>query len=132
MEQFKNTPTCALHVRGGDLGGPNREYFQKAVERMQQEKPGVSFIVFTNDVPKAKECLENGNYASKMKYVTELGTFSDIDEFFLMSSCQNQIISNSTYSTWAAYLNTYPDRCVIVPDFRGVEMMALPDWIVLS
>lgn len=131
-EQFRNTPTCALHVRGGDLGGPNREYFEKAAERMQKEKPGVSFIVFTNDVPKARECLENGSHASEMKYVTELGQFSDMDEFFLMSACQNQIISNSTYSTWAAYLNTHPGRCVIVPDFHGVGVMALPDWIVLS
>lgn len=131
-EQFRNTPTCALHVRGGDLGGPNREYFEKAAERMRKEKPGVSFIVFTNDVPKARECLENGSHASEMKYVTELGQFSDMDEFFLMSACQNQIISNSTYSTWAAYLNTHPGRCVIVPDFHGVEVMALPDWIVLS
>ena len=129
MKQLRETDSCALHVRGGDLGGPSREYFQRAIERMQEEKPGVSFYVFTNDAPKAKECLDGKT--AEMKYVTELGTFSDIDEFFLMSSCQNQIISNSTYSTWAAYLNTAPGRVVIAPDFHGVEVMALPDFIVL-
>ena len=34
----------------------------------------------------------------RMRYVTELGEFSDVDEFFLMASCQNQILSNSTFS----------------------------------
>ena len=98
---------------------------------MQKEKPDVSFIVFTNDLPKAKECLDDGE--ARMRYIAEFGeALSDIDEFFLMSACQNQIISNSTYSTWAAYLNTLPGRIVIVPKFHGVEQMALPDWIVLD
>ena len=90
-----------------------------------------TFSVFTNDLPKAKECLDDGE--ARMRYIAEFGeALSDIDEFFLMSACQNQIISNSTYSTWAAYLNTLPGRIVIVPKFHGVEQMALPDWIVLD
>lgn len=129
-EQFKHSPTCALHVRGGDLGGPDREYFERAIQRMRKEKPEVEFIVFTNDPMRAKECLE-GAAGGNMRYISEMGTFSDIDEFCLMSACQNQIISNSTYSTWAAYLNRCPDRVVIAPDFHGIEVMGLKDWIVL-
>lgn len=129
--RLKETPTCALHVRGGDLGGPARNYFQAAIGRMLLEKPEVEFFVFTNDAPKARECLENGGGAGRMRYISELGTFSDIDEFCLMAACQNQIISNSTYSTWAAYLNTQEGRVVICPNFRGVDEIKLSDWIVI-
>lgn len=130
-QRLRETPTCALHVRGGDLGGPAREYFQRAIARMKQERPGVTFLVFTNDAPRAKECLEDGDGTEDMRYISDMGAFSDVDEFWLMSSCQNQIISNSTYSTWAAYLNTMPERVVIAPDFHGIEVMKLADWIVL-
>lgn len=130
-KQFKESATCALHVRGGDLGGPARKYFQDAIVRMLEEKATVEFIVFTNDVHKAKECLDSGDGTGRMRYISEMGEFSDIDEFCLMASCQNQIISNSTYSTWAAYLNTCEGRTVIAPDFHGVEVMKLPDWIIL-
>lgn len=131
VKQFRETPTCALHVRGGDLGGPAREYFQNALQRIKAEIPQVQVIVFTNDVKKARECLEGDETGIKMCYISEMGSFSDVDEFCLMSACQNQIISNSTYSTWAAYLNTHLDRIVIAPDFHGVEVMKLPDWIIL-
>lgn len=131
VKEFHENPTCALHVRGGDLGGPSRTYFQKALRRMVLEKPKIQIIVFTNDTEKAKECLENNENEIDMCYISDMGRFSDVDEFCLMSACQNQIISNSTYSTWAAYLNTYPDRIVIAPDFNGIEVMKLPEWIVI-
>lgn len=131
IKQFRETPTCALHVRGGDLGGPARAYFQNAIKRMKKEKPQVQIIVFTNDTNKARECLEGDDTGAEMCYIAEMGSFSDVDEFCLMSACQNQIISNSTYSTWAAYLNTHPGRIVIAPDFHGIDVMKLPDWIVL-
>lgn len=131
IKEFQETSTCALHVRGGDLGGPTREYFQKAIRRMTSEIPEVQIIVFTNDKIKARECLENSESAVNICYISDKGCFSDVDEFCLMAACQNQIISNSTYSTWAAYLNKYPDKIVIMPDFYGVDVMKLPDWIVV-
>lgn len=39
----------------------------------------------------------------------------DIDEFFLLSSCNHQIVSESTFGWWAAYLNTSKDAKIMVP-----------------
>lgn len=127
VEEFQTTPTCAVHVRGGDIVGPGAEFFGKALVRMEKEKPGVRFLVFTNDMERAKEALPE----EKVTYIGELGDFSDMDEFFLMAACQNQIISNSTFSTWAAYLNSNPEKTVIMPDYDLAECMKLPEWIVL-
>lgn len=131
IKEFQTTQTCAVHVRGGDIVGPGREFFEKALARMDKEKPELCYIVFTNDKEKAKEALEQQMGMKNMTYISELGTFSDVDEFFLMAACRNQIISNSSYSTWAAYLNPNKEKVVIMPEYKGCEQMRLKEWIVL-
>lgn len=133
IHEFQTTPTCAVHVRGGDIGGPGERYFKDAIARMEQEKPGLRYVVFTNDREKAAEALTKimGEKAGRMTYVTDAGTFSDVDEFFLMAACQNQILSNSTYSTWAAYLNPNKDKTVIMPKDILSERMRLSDWLIV-
>lgn len=134
IEEFQTMPTCAVHVRGGDITGPGGEYFKKAITRMDEKKPGLRYIIFTNDRAKAKEALHKmmGEKSDAMTYVSDLGQFSDVDEFFLMAACQNQILSNSTYSTWAAYLNPNKDKTVIMPEDILSERMKLNDWTILA
>lgn len=133
IKEFQTTPTCAVHVRGGDIGGPGERYFKSALERMEQEKPNLRYVVFTNDRPKAEEALVKlmGDVAGRMIYIADEGQFSDVDEFFLMAACQNQILSNSTYSTWAAYLNPNKEKTVIMPDDILSERMRLSNWIIV-
>jgi hypothetical protein len=43
----------------------------------------------------------------------------------MMSSCRRMIIGNSTYSWWAAWLNTLPDRQIVAPEYflgRNLEV----------
>ena len=129
--EFQTTDTCAVHVRGGDIVGPGRAFFERALVRMEKERPGLRYLVFTNDKEAAKEALEGEHTERKMTYISELGAFSDIDEFFLMAACRHQIISNSSYSTWAAYLNPNPEKVVIMPEYKGCEQIRLKEWIVL-
>lgn len=133
IKEFQSTPTCAVHVRGGDIGGPGERYFKDAIARMEQEKQGLRYVVFTNDRPKAAEALNKimGEKSGQMTYIADEGTFSDVDEFFLMAACQNQILSNSTFSTWAAYLNPNKDKTVIMPNDILSERMRMPNWLIV-
>ena len=130
IEKIKNMKSCAIHFRGQDIAMPDEDYFQMAVDIMEQERPGCEYYVFTNDIEQAKSRLEKLGVAYKL--VSELGEFSDIDEFFLISACQNQIISNSTFSRWAAILNDNPNKLVIAPTHGEKDYEEYPEeWIKL-
>lgn len=131
LQKFSSTETCAVHVRGGDINGPSPEYFKEAMRRVAQARPGVRFVVFTNDKAKAAECIA-AEGESGICYVTDLGEFSDKEEFLLMSSCKNHVISNSSYSTWAAYLCRNREQLVMVPVYPGAEQMCLEGWQLIS
>ena len=64
-----------MHVRGGDIVGPGRAFFERALVRMEKERPGLRYLVFTNDKEAAKEALEGEHTERKMTYISELGAF---------------------------------------------------------
>ena len=61
--EFQTTDTCAVHVRGGDIVGPGRAFFERALARMEKERPGLRYLVFTNDKEAAKEALDKAGKA---------------------------------------------------------------------
>ena len=58
---------------------------------------------------------------------------TDVEVFELMRSCRSQIISNSTYSWWAAWLNDYVDKKIIAPLVDHLDSEYYPlDWILIK
>ena len=100
-------------------------YFEKAISYMDKRKNNPTYIVFSNQMEKAKKYLKDMKVAYKT--ISDYGEFSDIDEFFLMSSCQGQIISNSSYSRWAALISE--NKMVVAPDLKNYNEVLYPnDW----
>ncbi len=117
--------TCAIHMRGGDIDMLPVGYFEKAISYMDKRKNNPTYIVFSNQMEKAKKYLKDMKVAYKT--ISDYGEFSDIDEFFLMSSCQGQIISNSSYSRWAALISE--NKMVVAPDLKNYNEVLYPnDW----
>jgi hypothetical protein len=66
------------------------------------------FLVFSDDINWCEENLklENSIYINDEK---------DYNELYLMSLCDNNIIANSSFSWWGAWLNKNDDKLVVGP-----------------
>ena len=131
IDEFKSSETCAVHLRGGDIAMPEAHYFKDAMEKMSAVNPGVKYIIFTNDREKALTRLADirAEYSFIEDYSKEYGDFTDVDSFFLISACHHQIVSESTYSIWAAILNSNRDKTVIAPRCEASHERCPSEWI---
>lgn len=111
----------AVHVRRGDYLRVGHylpicpvHYFTKAMDEISIEYPETYFLIFSDD---AEWCeLQFGDMANAtVVSQTESNSIeTEIAEFTLMRLCDAFIISNSTFSWWAAYLSN--SQSVVSPD----------------
>ena len=131
---------CAvsLHIRHGDytslgllglFGVMPVKYYYDCVEELKKISPQITLFVFSDDINWAKRNLL---FDVPTEFVE--GCERDCDEMFLMSQCRHNIIANSTFSWWGAWLNPNPDKKVFAPARwlrkHCVNRDVLPDaWI---
>ncbi len=125
----------SLHVRRGDYveGSPfepiTMDYISKAVGYFK--KYGYrKFVVFSDDILWCKENVNSETLINcEFEYSEGRNEFEDIS---LMSSMEHNIIANSTFSWWGAWLNRNPFKVIITPQkwFDGVNKDLIPEsWI---
>lgn len=140
-KRIKACNSVAIHLRRGDYvnnakalakhGLCSLDYYQAAVSEFQADN--VSFFVFTDDPQWVKDNLELEN----AQFVSDEGFAQEVD-FQLISLCKHQIIANSSFSWWAAHLNTNPTKKVIAPvpwfDDTSLDEKDLcpPEWVRLA
>jgi hypothetical protein len=74
-----------------------------------------------------------------LQFIREEG-LEDYEEMILMSLCSHNIIANSTFSWWGAYLNDYSDKIVMYPDVwfgpelshKNTKDLYPENWIKIS
>lgn len=135
--RIKNTNAVGVHVRRGDyvttrMPTLDKEYYKKACEIMQSKVENPVFYFFSDDMEYVKQ--EFSWLSNKVCIEGNTGKEAYID-MQLMSLCKHNIIANSTYSRWAAFLNSHKDKIVVSPK-RHVETMkepfGHPDWILMD
>lgn len=131
----------SIHVRRGDylsehnknlFGGIcTKEYYQKAIDIMCSKVDNPYFFIFSNDI---EWCKQNINLPH-IHYVNCNKGKDSWQDMFLMSKCKHNIIANSTFSWWGAYLNENPQKIIISPSKltnRGDSPDLFPEnWIKL-
>jgi len=118
LVSIEQSNSVGIHIRRGDyiddplLGGiANLDYYLRAIALITQKVETPSFFIFSNDI---NWCKENFNLARTCYINGNIGNNSYID-MLLMSKCKHQIIANSSFSWWAAWLNENPEKTVIAP-----------------
>ncbi len=124
LESVSSLPdsTVALHVRRGDYitnpaaarfhGTCSRDYYRKAVGILLQHHPDSRLIVFSDD---PAWCLEHLDIGQPFRLAADFGLRSPAEELMMISCCAHQIIANSSFSWWGAWLNKSPHKMVIAP-----------------
>jgi hypothetical protein len=103
----------SIHIRRGDyINNPTLElltieYFIESVSYFNDKD--YNFLIFSDDIDWCKDTFsgEQNIYFSEKN--------SQFVDLCLMSRCQHNIISNSTFSWWGAWLNTNPTKKIIAP-----------------
>jgi len=107
-----NSNSVSIHIRRTDYVTSNGyhpvqtvEYYENALNIIGDYD---NLFVFSDDI---QWCKNNLNF-KKMIFVESL---SEIEDLWLMSLCKNNIIANSTFSWWGAWLNKNPNKKVVAP-----------------
>ena len=131
LEQISKSTSVALHVRRGDYatsqnttayhGLTTIQYYKTAVEEMLKKFPSAHFFVFSDDPDWSRKHLD---FLSLVTYISNNNGVSSWEDLRLMSSCQHNIIANSTFSWWGAWLNSNPEKVVYAPKqwFAGAQL----------
>ena len=130
----------SIHVRRGDylnnsiLGNNcNLDYYKNAIEYMLNYQSVNLFCVFSNDIEWCKEKLGPLLHSVQTLYIDWNKDKSSFVDMQLMSMCAHNIIANSSFSWWGAWLNQNPSKVVIAPrKWRNIETASDPvpdNWI---
>lgn len=138
----KEKESISIHIRRGDYLDRKYkrvfgdictiEYYMKSIQFLRGKFPDAFFVFFSNDIEWVKEHIQQDNAI----YVTPqmFDTYVDWYDMYLMSVCKHNIIANSSFSWWGAWLNDNPGKVVIAPK-RWInadncyEDICPPQWV---
>lgn len=107
------------------------DYYNKAIEYIEDKIPNVKFIVFSQQPEWAQQNLKAKNRIIFTRRKT--GSFATIEDLYLMTHCDHAIISNSSFYWWGAWLqNASNNHLVIAPNNFINKDSVCEDWIVIS
>jgi hypothetical protein len=121
----------SLHIRRMDyitdkntnqiLGTCSMDYYFKAIEKISKKVVNPHFFVFSDD---AEWIIENIKIDAPFTFVIHNGPDKNYEDLRLMSLCKHNVIANSTFSWWGAWLNSNPEKIVYCPSqwFKTKEL----------
>ena len=134
-QNYKNL--VSVHVRRGDylnLSSFNicdLNYYQEAILYVKEKVEAPIFVFFSDDITWCRKAFCDCN-AVYVDWNNGSEAFKDMQ---LMSMCNHNIIPNSTFSWWGAYLNQTPNKIVISPkkwnQNANNNFYADKDWVQL-
>ncbi|MDD5333374.1 MAG: alpha-1,2-fucosyltransferase [Rhodoferax sp.] len=122
IEEINRVNAVSVHVRRGDfLTNPTTqakhgicsiEYYRDAIGYVLQRIERPYFFVFSDDMDWVKGNLK---IDAPCQYVDRNHGAESYIDMYLMSLCKHNIIANSSFSWWGAWLNSNPEKIVLAP-----------------
>jgi len=122
-EQMQESESVSLHIRRGDYahnsltnqihGVCSLGYYKKAINAITQKIPDCHFYIFSDD---HTWVCDNFSIDYPFTLVEHNDASTSYEDLRLMSLCRHNIIANSSFSWWGAWLNTNPKKIVVSPE----------------
>lgn len=119
---IKNTNSVSLHIRRCDyirgsypdqiLDVLSNHYYLKALKALDAEEKDLRFFIFSDDPQWVRKNFKIKHPVVHVDHNTAVTNYEDI---YLMSLCKHNIIANSSFSWWGAWLNNNPTKKVFAP-----------------
>ena len=120
--KIKSGESVSIHVRRGDyLSIPenvnlyeacSEKYYYDAIKTITNKFPDVIFYVFSDEPEWFKNTIK---IDLPVEYVMHNQGENSYEDLILMSLCKHNIIANSSFSWWGAWLNTNVEKVVVAP-----------------
>ncbi len=120
QKKIMTEESVSIHVRRGDytatgysgfFGLLQKDYYDRAIATIRANISNPVFYIFSDDPAWCKQNFSDLG-ATFVDYNKGDDAFKDM---LLMSSCRHNVIANSTFSWWGAWLNANPQKKVIAP-----------------
>ena len=122
LEKIKSSEAVAVHFRRGDYtkkrvadkyGSCSEEYYKNALRYISEKtNKDLKIFVFSDDINWVKE---NVKFDFETVYVDINSGKQGYFDLELMKNCKHNVIANSSFSWWGAWLNQNPEKIVIAP-----------------
>lgn len=122
LKEIRNSSnSVSLHLRRGDYlvrkegsYALSLAYYHAAIQKVQEGGSNFSFFIFSDDIDFARKNLPHNIRAI---FVDHNNAWTGYEDLRLMSACMHNIIANSSFSWWAAWLNPNREKTVIAPRY---------------
>lgn len=111
-ERYPTEKSISLHIRRTDYITSNGihptqdlTYYKNAIDIIGNYN---EILIFSDDI---NWCKNNTSFKNSLFIENQ----TDIEDLFLMSLCTHNIIANSSFSWWSAWLNSNPNKIVVAP-----------------
>jgi hypothetical protein len=114
--------SVSMHIRRGDYiqnpetnsfhGICSDEYYAAAIELIKKKAGNIQLYIFSDELEWVKT---NMNFDVPVTYVDNNTGNNNYIDMQLMSLCKHNIIANSSFSWWGAWLNNSPGKIVVAP-----------------
>jgi len=143
INDIEQSDSVSIHIRRGDYV-TNKvssiffvcplEYYIDAITYIKKRVSKPKFYIFSDDLDWCKDNLDIELIGNDAQFVSG---YQDYEDLWLMSKCKHQIIANSSFSWWAAWLNKNTNKIVIAPEnwFKNADLqnqhIVPTDWLRL-
>jgi hypothetical protein len=109
LKKYNPDEYCYIHLRGTDYKNHThwflgKDYYEKSIDYIRNFKPDIKFLIVTDDIEESKNLFPEIDCVSN----------DMITDFSVLLNSKHIIITNSTFSWWAAWLKN--KEVVIAPN----------------